>query len=89
MYAIEFKKSVKKDLKNIDRHKLRRIFDDIETLKNGIGGNENIIKLKGSNPYYRLRSGDYRVIFEKQDDKLIILIIKVGHRKDIYNKTDT
>lgn len=89
MYAIEFKKSVKKDLKNIDRHKLRRIFDDIETLKNGIDENENIIKLKGNNPYYRLRSGDYRIIFEKQDDKLIILIVKVGHRKNVYNKTGT
>jgi mRNA interferase RelE/StbE len=40
-------------------------------------------KLAGSD-YYRLRVGDYRVIYEVQKDKLIILVIRIGHRKDVY-----
>jgi mRNA interferase RelE/StbE len=41
-------------------------------------------KLKGANDRYRLRIGDYRVIYEIIDDELIVLIIDAGHRKDIY-----
>ena len=85
MYSIEFKNSIKKDLKNVDKPKIKIILREIETLKNGIDDKENVIKLKGSNPYYRLRTGDYRIIFEKFDDKLVILVIKVGHRKEVYN----
>jgi len=41
-------------------------------------------KMKGSNSFHKIRSGDYRIIYEIHDDKLVILIVKVGHRKDIY-----
>jgi len=88
MYSIEFKKSVKKDLKNIDKSKIKAILREIERLKTGIDDKENVIKLKGNNPYYRLRIGDYRIIFEKFDDRLVILVVKVGHRKEIYNKLE-
>lgn len=44
---------------------------------------KNIKKLVGM-PYYRLRIGDYRVIFDVQKNQMIILIIKIGHRKNIY-----
>jgi mRNA interferase RelE/StbE len=86
MYRIEFKKSVKKDLKNISRYQVNFILEEIEALENGIDNNENIIKLKGNNPYYRLKLGDYRIIFEKFDDKLVILVIKIGHRRDVYKR---
>ena len=85
MYSIEFKNSVKKDLKTIDKGKVKTILEEIESLKSGVDDKENIIKLKGNNPYYRLRTGDYRIIFEKFDDKLVILVVRVGHRKEIYN----
>lgn len=84
MYKLEFKKSVKKDLKNIDKARVKKILREIDGLKNGIKNNDNVIKLKGNNPYYRFRIGEYRVIFEKQDNILIITVIKIGHRKDIY-----
>ena len=86
MYQIEFKSSVKKDLKNIDKSKIRIILTEIEKLKSGIEDNEHIIKLKGNNPYYRFRISDYRVVFEKFEEKLIILVVKIGHRKDIYKR---
>ena len=43
-------------------------------------------KLTGSD-YYRLRVGDYRVVYEVRKDKLIILVIRIAHRKDIYRST--
>jgi mRNA interferase RelE/StbE len=36
--------------------------------------------------YYRIRLGNYRIIYSIEDDKLIIIVIKIGHRKDIYCK---
>lgn len=63
MYRIEFKTSIKKDLKNIDKTKIRTILNEIESLKNGIENKDNVIKLKGNNPYFRLRTRNYRVLF--------------------------
>lgn len=85
-YRIEFKKSVTKDLKKIDKLKVKLILKEIEVLKNGIDNNENIIKMKGNNSYYRLRIGDYRVIFELNNDVLVIVVVKVGHRKEVYKR---
>lgn len=44
----------------------------------------NVTQLVGYENRYRLRVGDYRVLYEVRDGKLIILIIGVGHRRDIY-----
>jgi mRNA interferase RelE/StbE len=41
-------------------------------------------KLKGRGGY-RIRIGDYRIIYEIEDNKLVVLVIDIGHRKDIYN----
>jgi len=40
-------------------------------------------KLSGS-PYYRVRQGRYRIVYEIQDEVLIVHILKIGHRKDVY-----
>ena len=40
--------------------------------------------MKGNNPFHKIRTGDYRIIYEVQEEVLVILIVKVGHRKDIY-----
>lgn len=42
-------------------------------------------KLKGSKTDYRIRIGDYRVIYEIRDGKLVVLVLNVGHRKDVYS----
>lgn len=44
----------------------------------------NVRKLAGYEDRYRLRVGDYRVIYEVQDTQLIILVVGVGHRREIY-----
>jgi mRNA interferase RelE/StbE len=45
-----------------------------------------IKKLKGPDDLFRIRVNDYRIVYEVYDQKLIILIIKFGHRKDVYKK---
>ncbi len=40
--------------------------------------------MKGNNPFHKIRVGNYRIIYEIQDDVLLVLIVKIGHRKDIY-----
>ena len=46
---------------------------------------QTCLKLADSG-YYRIRCGVYRIIYDIQDDKLIIVILKVGHRKDVYER---
>ena len=46
----------------------------------------NTTKMKGDNSFHKVRSGDYRIIYEIHDDRLVILIVKVGPRKDVYKK---
>jgi mRNA interferase RelE/StbE len=41
-------------------------------------------KLAGPGDLYRIRTGDYRVIYEVRDDELLVLIVRVGHRRDVY-----
>ncbi|MEI8128114.1 MAG: type II toxin-antitoxin system RelE/ParE family toxin [bacterium] len=87
MYKIEYEKRIKKDLKKLDTPKLKYIKTEIEKLALNIDENPNVTKLQGNNPYYRLKLNfDYRVIFTKNDNILTILIIKIGHRREIYKR---
>jgi len=82
-YRIEFKRSAAKVLKKIPKPDRRRISEKIDSLANELPRPETT-KMKGDNPFHRIRVGDYRIIYEIQDEVLVILIVKVGHRKDIY-----
>ncbi|MGA1263238.1 MAG: type II toxin-antitoxin system RelE family toxin [Prochlorothrix sp.] len=43
-------------------------------------------KLKGQEEVYRIRVGQYRILYEIQDQQLIVLVIKIGHRRDVYRR---
>ena len=80
---IEFKASVERDLRKIDRITVAGILDRIEEVL----GSEDVraLALKGEfTGMHKLRIGDYRVIFVNTDEG--ILILRVGHRKDVYRK---
>jgi mRNA interferase RelE/StbE len=81
-YKITFKKSVAKDLRVIPNNDVRKILDKIESLSEGPRG-EGCIKLSGQE-HYRVRQGLYRIIYEIKDDLLIVNVIKVAHRSDVY-----
>ena len=81
-YKIAFKPSVKKDLRGIPRHDVERILKSIE----GLSENpltQNARSLTGRDAY-RLRVGRYRVIYAIDNEEVVILIIKIGHRGAVY-----
>ncbi len=45
-----------------------------------------VVKLSGADDLYRVRSGDYRIVYEIQDDVLLVLVVQVGDRKEVYKK---
>jgi mRNA interferase RelE/StbE len=86
VYQLRFLGRAVDDLSRIDRarqkiikEKLLILAEDPEALKN------NIKRLKGDlEDLYRLRVGRYRIIFRKNGKELVILIVRIGHRKDVY-----
>ncbi|MCP3892932.1 MAG: type II toxin-antitoxin system RelE/ParE family toxin [Desulfobulbaceae bacterium] len=83
-YKVFFKKSVEKDFKSIPKKELLRILSKIEFLQDNprpVGTQ----KLTGQERY-RLRQGRYRIVYSIQDYELTVWVVKVGHRKEIYNK---
>ena len=82
-YRIEVKRSAAKALKKIPKADRKRIADKIDSLAEG-PPNPDTTKMKGNNPFHKIRVGDYRIIYEIQEDVLLILVVKIGRRKDIY-----
>ena len=82
-YRIKVQRSAAKALKKIPKPDRKRISKKIDSLAEKLP-NTDTTKMKGNNPFHKVRVGDYRIIYEIQDDVLVILIVKVGHRKDIY-----
>jgi mRNA interferase RelE/StbE len=81
-YELRIKRSVTKDLGSLPKKDVQRIVEAI----NGLADNPRppqSLKLSGDEKY-RLRCGVYRVLYEIQDDVLIVCVVKVGHRKDVY-----
>lgn len=82
VYAVIIKQSVAKDLRAIPNVDVRRILDRIETLATNPRG-EGCVKLAGQDRY-RVRQGVYRIVYEIHDDRLVVIVIKVGHRASVY-----
>ncbi len=84
-YEIIFLGEARKDLKKINKSDNLYILKKIKELAE-LKANLNIKKLKFKNDLYRLRSGNYRIVYAVKKNELIILVIAVAHRKEIYNK---
>ncbi len=84
-YKLIFKPSALKELKRLPTKKDRqRILEKIEALQINPRP-DNCKKLAGAE-LYRMRQGNFRIIYEIRDQQLIIYIIKIGNRKDVYRK---
>lgn len=81
-YEIRFRKSVSKDLGPIPKRDIRRIVAAIADLA-GNPRPPQARKLTATDKY-RLRCGVYRVLYEIQDDVLVVCVVKVGHRRGVY-----
>lgn len=80
-YEVELKPKSIKDLKKLDKKTRMIIINKIEALKNDLTG--DIKHLTNFSPEYCLRVGDYRVLFEIENDNFIV-IYRVRHRKEVY-----
>ncbi|MFC7335734.1 type II toxin-antitoxin system RelE/ParE family toxin [Haloferula chungangensis] len=81
-YKVEFAKQVQKDFRKIPKPDAEKILRQIAELATQPFPS-NSKKLKGEE-LYRVRIGNYRVIYEIHGDRLVITVVKVGHRKDVY-----
>jgi len=82
-YKILWKKSAIKEIAKIPKEIALNIYDSISGLKNN-PRKKGSRKLRGSEVLYRIRVNEYRVIYSIYDDILVIEIIKIAHRKEVY-----
>jgi len=80
-YVVQFKPRAIKDLKSIHPETSDRIISKIERLQDNLSG--DVKKLTNFTPEYRLRVGDYRVLFELEGNQ--VLIYRILHRSDAYS----
>lgn len=82
-YRIEFAREATKDLRRIDRVWIPKIISAIEALT-AVPRPVGCKKLVGSEHTFRIRVGDYRVIYDIQDNTLVVLVVRIRHRRDVY-----
>ena len=82
-YSLVIKRSAEKELKKLPGGDLRRVVDRIHGLAQQPrpAGCE---KLSGEAERYRIRQGDYRIVYDIDDSAHIVAIVKIGHRREVY-----
>ncbi len=85
-YAIEFKPAAVRDLKRLPVAAAKRLARAIDRLSSdprprGL----KKLKGKGDHVFYRLRVGDYRVIYQVEEERVVVLVVRIAGRKDIYH----
>jgi mRNA interferase RelE/StbE len=83
-YELVFKRSVYKDLKPIPKADVKRILERIDLLAEDPRG-MGCEKLSGQERY-RVRQGVYRIVYEIEASRLIVTVIKIGHRGQVYQR---
>lgn len=84
-YQIEIKRSATKEIAALPKRDQRRVVSAIEALAN-YPRPDSARKLTNTENAYRLRVGDYRIVYQIVDNILTVFIVRVGHRKDVYRR---
>lgn len=84
-YTVEFRPSVWKNAKNIPNKDLVKIKSKIDEIRFNLP-DPTATKMSGNNDFHKVQCGNYRIIYEIHEHRLVILVVKVGHRKDVYRK---
>ena len=82
-YAIELRPAARRDLKNLPPDVQKRIGRKIDSLADDPRP-PGVEKLSGGEDDYRVRVGDYRILYKIQDEVLLIVIVRVKHRREAY-----
>ena len=84
MYRVVFTKRVDRTLRKMSRNRARLIREKLDQLaQDPYARNPNVTKLQ-SRPGYRLRVGDWRALYELEDDRLVIMVLKIAPRGGVY-----
>ena len=84
-YRIEVSKSAGKEIAALPKRGQRRVVSAIEALADNPRP-RGIRKITGTEDAYRLRVGDYRIVYQIADNVLTVFVVRVGHRKDVYRR---
>lgn len=82
-YEITYAQSALRSLRKLDRVVARRVLHVIDGLSRNPRP-DGCIRLKGGNGELRVRVGDYRIIYDVIDDEVMVLVLAVGHRREVY-----
>jgi mRNA interferase RelE/StbE len=82
-YTVEFDTKAAKEIRVLAQHQQGRIIAMAQALADNPRPT-GCTKLAGESGLYRIRSGNYRIIYQIQDARLVITVVKVGHRRDVY-----
>ena len=83
MYKVIIPKYALKELAKIDKENQQLVFNKIKDLEKGIFTNDKSLKGKHSGKF-RKRAGNYRIIYLKENDVLLVSVIRIAHRKEVY-----
>lgn len=84
IYEVKFTNAAKRQLKKLPRPAREQVFELAVSLANNPRPT-GVVKLK-KRPGWRMRTGDYRVIYTIEDEHLLVTVIRAGHRKEVYDR---
>ncbi len=84
-YELRVKPSVAKDLRGIPKADIKRILSCMQTLRNDPRA-PGCEKLSGNSDLYRVRQGVYRIIYAILEAQVVVEVVKVGHRSEVYRR---
>ncbi len=82
-YRIDFKPSAAREFRKLSKDIAKRISKKIDSLAENPFPH-GYTEMKGSKNYYRIKTGDYRIIYTVEHGELLILVVTIGHRREIY-----
>jgi len=87
IYAVQFLETAVEELAKLPQEVQRQILKRIESLKT-VPRPAGVKQLKGPEKFLRLRAGDYRLIYLIEGKHLVVLVVKIGDREDIYERVE-
>ncbi|MFV1969257.1 MAG: type II toxin-antitoxin system RelE/ParE family toxin [Pirellulaceae bacterium] len=84
-YEVQLAAAVSRQLKKLPRDIQRRVKDTIDSLEDD-PRQPTAKKLQGAENLWRVRVGDYRILYEIEAAKYVVLVIRIAHRKEVYRK---
>ncbi len=82
-YQVEITPAAQRQIKKLSPDVQQRIIERLEALAVEPRP-PRVVKLEGEESLYRVRVGNYRIVYKIEDDILLILVAKIGHRRDVY-----